>query len=127
MQWLFLFKPPGTSWDYTIFFTREFGASFRLSLFKLGTYLFHFFVCVLSCSSHVPCFEIPWIIAHQAPLSMEFFRKNCCSGFLYSAPGDLPNHGIEPTALASLALAGRFLPLSSNELKTYLCVIEIEP
>ena len=86
-----------------------------------------FFLCVLSCSSHVPCFEIPWIIAHQAPLSMEFFRKNCCSGFLYSAPGDLPNHGIEPTALASLALAGRFLPLSSNELKTYLCVIEIEP
>ena len=32
-------------------------------------------VCVLSCFSHVWLFATPWTIARQAPLSMEFSRK----------------------------------------------------
>ena len=43
-------------------------------------------------------------VAHQAPLSMEFYRQECGSG-LFSTPGDLPNPGIK---LASPALAGGF-------------------
>ena len=40
--------------------------------------------------------------AHQAPLSTEFSRQECWSGFSYLPPGDLPDPGIEP---ASPALA----------------------
>ena len=44
-------------------------------------------------------------VAHQAPLSMEFYRQECGSGLLFSTPGELPNPGIK---LASPALAGGF-------------------
>ena len=36
---------------------------------------------------------IPWIVAHQAPLSMEFFRQEYCSGLPFPTPGDPPNPG----------------------------------
>ena len=38
---------------------------------------------------------IPWIVAHQAPLSMEFFRQEYCSGLAFPSPGDLPHPGTE--------------------------------
>ena len=38
---------------------------------------------------------IPWTVAHQVPLSMEFSRQEYWSG-LPCPPGDLPNPGIEP-------------------------------
>ena len=37
----------------------------------------------------------PWIVAHQAPLSMGFSRQEYWSGSLFSSPGGLPNPGIE--------------------------------
>ena len=40
--------------------------------------------------------EAPWIVAHQAPLSMEFSRQEYWSGLLWPLPGDLPNPGIKP-------------------------------
>ena len=43
-------------------------------------------------------------VACQAPLSMEFFRQESWSGLLLPLPGDLPDPGIEPRSLASLAL-----------------------
>ena len=51
---------------------------------------------------------MPWTIAHRAPLSMRFSRQEYWSGLLCTPPGDLPNPGIEPASLTSLALAGRF-------------------
>ena len=33
------------------------------------------FLCVLSCFSHVQLFGTLWTVAHQAPLSMGFFRQ----------------------------------------------------
>ena len=39
---------------------------------------------------------IPWTVARQAPLSMEFSRQECWSGLPFSCPGDLPDPGIEP-------------------------------
>jgi len=44
----------------------------------------------------------------QAPLSMEFSRQEYWSGLPFPPPGDLTDLGIEPTSLASPALAGRF-------------------
>ena len=39
-----------------------------------------------------------WTVARQAPLSMEFFRQECCTGLPCLPPGDLPNPGIEPSS-----------------------------
>ena len=62
--------------------------------------------------SHVPFFVSPWIVAHQAPLSMGFFRQDYWSGLPCPPPGDLPNPGIKSTYLMSFALACCSLPLS---------------
>ena len=56
-------------------------------------------MCVLSCFSHVWLFATPWTVAHQAPLSMGFSRKEYLSGLPCPPPGDLPNLGIEPKSL----------------------------
>ena len=48
----------------------------------------------------------PWIVACQAPLSIEFSRQGYWNGLPFPTPGDLPNPGIEPISLVSLA--GRF-------------------
>ena len=53
-------------------------------------------------------FVTPWIIAHQAPLSMEFSRQEYWSGLPFPLPGDLPNPGIESVSLVSPALARGF-------------------
>ena len=57
--------------------------------------------------SHVQLFVILWIVACQAPLSIEFCRQEYWSGLPFPPPGDLPDPGIEP---ASPALAGGFFP-----------------
>ena len=43
---------------------------------------------------------IPWTVAHQAPLSMEFSRQEYWSGMLLHSPEDLTDPGIEPMSLA---------------------------
>ena len=50
----------------------------------------------------------PWIVVLQAPLSMGFSSQEYWSGWPFPSPGDLPDPGIEPVFLASLALVGRF-------------------
>ena len=62
-------------------------------------------VCVLSC---VQLFANPWDVAHQVPLSMEFFRQEYWSGLPFPSPRNLPNPGIKLLSPASPALAGRF-------------------
>ena len=39
---------------------------------------------------------IPWTVARQAPLSMEFSRQEYWSGLSFPSPGDLPKPGIKP-------------------------------
>ena len=39
---------------------------------------------------------IPWTVAHQTPLSMEFSRQEYWSGLPFPSPVDLPDPGIEP-------------------------------
>ena len=65
--------------------------------------------CVLNCFSHVRLFVTPWTVVHQAPLSVGFSRQEYWGGLPCPPPGDLPRPGIEPAALTSPALAGRFL------------------
>ena len=50
--------------------------------------------------SRVRLFAIPWTVAHQAPLSMGFSRREYWSGLPFPSPGDLPNPGIEPRSPA---------------------------
>ena len=49
----------------------------------------------------VRLFVTPWIVAHQAPLSMRFCRQGFWIGSLFLPPGDLPDPEIEPKSPAS--------------------------
>ena len=65
---------------------------------------------VHACSVMSDC-AIPWTVARQAPLSVEFSRQEYCVGCPENStdpPGDLPDPGIKPMSLVSPALAGRF-------------------
>ena len=72
--------------------------------------------CILSHFSCIWLFVIPWTVAHQAPLSMEFTRQEYWSGLSWPPPGDLPNPGIEPTSLMSPVLQAGSLPLARSDL-----------
>ena len=50
---------------------------------------------LFSCSVMSSSFVTPWIVAHQAPLSMGFLRQECWSGLPFPSPGHLPNPGTE--------------------------------
>ena len=58
--------------------------------------------------SHVQLFTIPWTVAHQAPLSMEFSRQAYESRLPFPTAGGIPGPGIELASLASPALASGF-------------------
>ena len=59
-------------------------------------------LCVLYAQllSHVWPFETHWTVAHQALLSMGFFRQEHRNGLPFLAPEDLPQPGIEPKSPA---------------------------
>ena len=67
---------------------------------------------MLNCFSCVQLFATLWTVAHQAPLSVGFSRREYWSGFPCPSPGDLPNPGNKPASLKCPALAG-YLPLAS--------------
>ena len=80
-----------------------------------STYFQYLGCCVLlSRFSYVQFFTNPWTIAHPAPLSLGFTRPEYWSGLPCSAPGDLPDPGIEPASLLSSALASRILFTSAT-------------
>ena len=58
--------------------------------------------------SQVILFVTLWTVAYQAPLSMEFSRKEYWSMLPCLPPGNLPDPGVEPMSPASPALAGGF-------------------
>ena len=64
--------------------------------------------------SRVRLFATPWTVAHQAPLSMGFFRQEYWSGWPFPLLGDLSDPGIKPLSLVSPTLAGRFFTTSST-------------
>ena len=76
----------------------------------------------VACSCYlfaISClFVTPWVIAHQAPLSMGFSRQEYWSGLPCCPPGDLPGQEIKPI---SPAFAGELFTTASG----YLCEISI--
>ena len=70
-------------------------------------------MCVQLLQSCLPLCNL-WTIAHQAPLSMGFFRQEYWSGSPCPPPGDLLDPGFKPTSLISPALAGRFFTTSNT-------------
>ena len=65
--------------------------------------------CCLVTEVIYDSFVIPWTVACQAPLSMEFSRQEYWGGLPFPSLRDLSDPGIKPT---SPALEGRLLPLS---------------
>ena len=63
------------------------------------------YACVFS---HFPLFGTLKTVAHQVSLFLGFSRQEYWSGLPCPRPGDLPNPGMEPMPLVSLALAGGF-------------------
>ena len=70
---------------------------------------------VLKCKSlsHAQLFVTSWIVAHQAPLSMGFSKREYWSWLPFPSPVDLPDPGTEPVSLVSPALASRFFTTST--------------
>ena len=71
-------------------------------------------VYVYVCAHPCPTFCYPWTVACQAPLSIEFYRQGYWTGLPFPSPGDLPDPGIEPAFLMSVALVGRFFTTSAT-------------
>ena len=82
---------------------------------------------LFSCSVMSSSFVTPWIVAHQAPLSMGFLRQEYWSGLPFPSPGDLPNTEIEPMSPAwqadSLGLSYQGSPEGQQNLLCFqLCL-----
>ena len=76
-------------------------------------------VCVKSLS-HVQFFATPWTVAHQAYLSMEFFRQEYWNGLPFPSPEEFPNPGIKPWSPASQAGS---LPFELQESPNIRCLV----
>ena len=48
--------------------------------------------------SRVQLFSIPWTVACQVPLAMEFSRQEHWNGLPFPSSGDLPDSGIKPVS-----------------------------
>ena len=73
---------------------------------------------VLSRFNRVQLSEMPWTVAHQAPLSMGFSRQEYWSGLPFPSPGDLPDPGIKPESPTAPALQADSLLLSHRGSRT---------
>ena len=69
---------------------------------------------MLSHFRQVRLFVTLWTVAHQAPLSMGFSRKEYWSGFPCPSPGDLANPRTEPMPSVSPALQADSLPTKQH-------------
>ena len=71
-------------------------------------------VCVFSCLVMPDSCETFREVAHQAPLSMGFPRREYWSGLPFPPPGDVPDPGIKPTSLISPVLTSSFFTISTS-------------
>ena len=101
---------------------------FYNSLSDLRTYTLSYYAWVhaqsLSC---VQLFATPWTIAHQAPLSVGFFRQEYWSGLPFPIPGYFRDMEIKPTSPVSPALQVDSLLLRNmgNHLATISCCYSV--
>ena len=71
------------------------------------------------CSVMSKSFATPWIVAHQAPLSMGFSRKKILEWLAIPFTRGLPDPGIEPESPALQANSSLFEP--NREFKGFPC------
>ena len=64
--------------------------------------------CMHVCSC-IQIFATLWTVALQAPLSIEFFRKEYWSGLPFPTPKDLPDSGIKPVSPCVSCIGRRIL------------------
>ena len=69
---------------------------------------------MISCFSRVRLFATSCTIAHQAPLSMGFFRQEYWRELPCPPPGDLPDSRIKPALPTSPALQSDSLPTEAS-------------
>ena len=65
-----------------------------------------------------------WIIAHKAPLSIQFSRQEYWSGLPFSPPGALPNPGIEPM-VSPVSCIGRQILYHESHLRNPVWVWKV--
>ena len=97
--------------DFAVMKNREMGLKPRIDWYQLMSrdyfsFLFIYFVRLCSVC-HVGLFTTPWTVAHQAPLSLEFPRKDYRESVVISSGGY--SRPRELVSLFSPALAGRIL------------------
>ena len=68
---------------------------FPKAILKKKRPLENFNYIVVLVAKSCPTLVIPWTVAREASLSMEFPRQEYWSGLLFPSPGDLPNPGTE--------------------------------
>ena len=85
------------------------------------------YICSMLCLIAQSCLTLcnPMTVAHQAPLSMGFFRQEYWSGLPSPPPGNLPNLGIEPRCPTLLAESLPSEP--SGKWSIYICLCNIYP
>ena len=71
--------------------------------------------CSVMSNSVTPC-----TVAHQAPLSMGFPKQEYWNGLPFPPPEDLPNTGLEPGSLGSLAFTGGFFTTALHGKAIYM-------
>ena len=72
------------------------------ALHASSTLLYCSSICCCCLDCHVQLFGTPWIVAHQAPLSMGFSRQKYWSGLPFPTPGIFLNQGSNPYFLCLL-------------------------
>ena len=84
------------------------------------TYLYSVRKYVLSC---VQLFAAPWMVAHQAPLSMGFPRQEYWSELPCPSSRDIPDPGIKPMSPESPA--SPHLYQLSYQGSPYVCTVSL--
>ena len=79
---------------------------------QVWKYQFSFLISSCACSlSRVQLFVTLWTVAHQAPLSVELYKREYWRGWLFPSWGDLPDPRIKLVSPVSPALAGGFFTI----------------
>ena len=85
----------------------------------------HIEVCMYVHCSVMSDSLIPWTIAHQAPLSMEFSRQEYWGRLPFPSPGDLPDPELKPRSPALQADSVLSEPPGMPPEKPFNCFIKV--
>ena len=85
---------------------------------QLGSYLYNswntYFHQEVKLLSHVWLFVIPWTVAYQAPLPVEFSWQECWSELPFPSVVDLPDLGIELISVQFSSFTQSYLTLCDS-------------